>query len=74
LLSKIAAAEQLRALQSPLRQERLDLLVSPGGDAEVARLAALLGRPADGLYYHLDLMVKARLLRRLDQQSGDRRY
>jgi DNA-binding transcriptional ArsR family regulator len=62
-------------LASPVRQEIVDTLAALGGDASVADLALQLGRHADGLYYHLKVLCKARLIVELDAASGDeRRY
>ncbi|MEL6339440.1 MAG: helix-turn-helix domain-containing protein [Myxococcota bacterium] len=57
----VSDAEQIRALVSPVRQELLDT-VQALGKASAAELASELGRPADGLYYHLKALVRARLL------------
>jgi hypothetical protein len=51
----------IRALRSPLRQEIVDVAQALGPCA-VADLARELGRPADGLYYHVRALVAAGLL------------
>src|SRR5690606_35645211 len=59
---------------SPVRQEIVDTLEAMGGEASVAELAAEIGRPADGLYYHLRLLARGGVL---DEVAGDgdgRRY
>ncbi|ODS64746.1 MAG: hypothetical protein ABS41_01685 [Arenimonas sp. SCN 70-307] len=61
-------------LASPARQDIVDTLASLGGEADVAAVAAELGRPADGLYYHFDRLCKAGLLTRLEAPAGARRY
>lgn len=53
---RITDRAQLAALAAPLRQELLDSLRAAGGAASVRELAAQLGRPADGLYYHLRVL------------------
>ncbi len=58
----ISGAPAVEALAYPLRQELLDTLEAFGGEASVAELAEQLGRSADGLYYHLRLLVKRKLL------------
>lgn len=58
----IADRAQLRALSSPARQELLDLLVRTGA-ASAAELGRLVGRPADGLYYHLRALERVGLIR-----------
>jgi predicted transcriptional regulator len=57
----ISRPEQLRALISPVRQELVDVL-SRMGKASLAEIAAVLGRPADGLYYHVRLLVRVGLV------------
>jgi len=66
----IKDAARIRLLASPLRQAILDWIVS-SGPATVAQLAERLSRPADRLYYHVRLLVRAGLL--VEQQArGDR--
>src|SRR5438309_1941063 len=57
----ISRPEQLRALISPVRQELVDVL-SRMGTASLAEIATVLGRPADGLYYHVRLLVRVGLV------------
>src|SRR5437773_10647780 len=52
---------QSAALASAARQEIVDVL-SRMGTVTVAELAAALGRPADALYYHLRVLVRAGLV------------
>lgn len=59
----IRSTRQVRALGSPARQEVLDAVES-AGPCTVASVAASLGRPADGLYFHVRALEKAGLLRR----------
>jgi DNA-binding transcriptional ArsR family regulator len=54
--------EEIELLASPTRIEIVDTLESLGGEATVAELAAQLGRPADGLYYHLRQLAEGGLL------------
>jgi predicted transcriptional regulator len=56
--SPIAGARQIRALASPIRQDILDALTAIG-PCSVSELAAAIGRPADGLYYHIRHLLKA---------------
>ena len=51
----------IRALASPVRQDVVDGLEA-AGPCTVAELAELLGRPADGLYYHLRILERAGIL------------
>jgi hypothetical protein len=65
---------QIALLASPVRQDIVDTLEALGGEADVASVAAQLGRSADGLYYHFELLAEAGLLQRLDPFDGARRY
>ena len=58
---RIESSTQLRTLASAARQEIVDVL-SRMGTVTVAELAATLGRPADALYYHLRVLVRAGLV------------
>lgn len=62
----------IRLLASPVRQELVDTLASLGGEAAVAELSEQLGRPADGLYYHLQLLAESGLLREREGSAGER--
>lgn len=55
-------AAEIELLASPTRIEIVDTLESLGGAATVAEIAAQLGRPADGLYYHLRQLAEGGLL------------
>ena len=61
---------QISVLASPVRQEIVDTLESLGGEAAVAEIAAHLGRPADGIYYHLRRLVRSGLLEELPERGG----
>lgn len=58
----VESAEEIEVLASPTRIELIDTLEALGGDASVAELASHLGRPADGLYYHLRQLAAAGLV------------
>ena len=58
----IENADEIALLASPARIELIDTLEALGGEASVAELAAQLGRPADGLYYHLRQLAEGGLL------------
>ena len=58
----IENAAEIELLASPARIELIDTLEALGGEASVAELAAQLGRPADGLYYHLRQLAEGGLL------------
>lgn len=65
---------QVRLLSSPVRQELVDTLAALGGEAGVADLAEQLGRPADGLYYHLRALVAGGLVEELSGGGAERRF
>jgi hypothetical protein len=62
----------LTALVSTVRQEIVDTVEAIGGDAAVADIAAHLGRPADGIYYHLRRLVDSGVLREGDDPGDGR--
>jgi DNA-binding transcriptional ArsR family regulator len=65
----------ISVLASPIRQEIVDTLAALGGEAGAADLAQQLGRPADGLYYHLKILCQAKLIVELDGRAeGERQY
>ena len=63
----IRGKKQLACLAAAARQEIFDVL-EQRGTVSVAELAAVLGRPADGLYFHLRALTRAGLVR----QAGHR--
>src|SRR5215467_3085498 len=69
----IENAAEIELLASPARIELIDTLEALGGEASVAELAAQLGRPADGLYYHLRQLAEGGLLVETSTPEG-RRY
>lgn len=73
--ARIAGPARIAALASAVRQELVDTLVMLGGEATVAELAEQLGRPADGLYYHLRVLRRVGLVREdTPGANGERRY
>lgn len=71
----VRAPEQIRLLSSAVRQEIVDTLGALGGEASVAAMAEHLGRPADGLYYHLRALVDGGLVEEAPATDDDeRRY
>lgn len=58
----IRGNKQLACLTAAARQEIFDVLEQMG-TVSVAELAAVLGRPADGLYFHLRALTRAGLVR-----------
>jgi len=71
--STLENAEEIALLASPTRIDLIDTLEALGGEASVAELAAQLGRPADGLYYHLRQLAAGGLIVEEDGPQG-RRY
>ena len=63
---------QLQALDSSIRQEIVDSLQALGREASVSEIAELVGAPADGLYYHLNALARAGLVRRRGSPRKDR--
>jgi hypothetical protein len=75
----IADPTAITVLASPVRQELVDTVEALGGAASIAELAEQLGRPADGLYYHVEILRRAGLLvaatgRRSRTGRSERRY
>ena len=70
----ISDPKLITLLSSPIRQEIADTLAALGGEASVAALAIELGRHADGLYYHLKLLCKGKLIIELEGDGDERRY
>ena len=69
----IEDADEIALLASPVRIEIVDTLEAFGDAASVAELAAALGRPADGLYYHLRQLADGGLIEEEAAPDG-RRY
>ncbi len=68
----IERPEQLAAIASPARQEVLDAAQALGR-CSIAEIAEVLGRPADGLYYHVKALAKVGLLLQVGERSAGRR-
>ena len=68
------APAEIRLLASPVRQEIVDTLEALGGDAPVAAIAGHIGRPSDGLYYNLRILVRGGLLEELPDGGDGKRY
>lgn len=70
----VRASEQIRLLSSAVRQEIVDTLAILG-EATVAEIADNLGRPADGLYYHVRALADGDLIEGVAAADDkDRRY
>ena len=52
---------QLQAISSPIKQEIIDV-IQARGQCSISDIAEELGRPADGLYYHIKALVKEQLV------------
>jgi DNA-binding transcriptional ArsR family regulator len=70
----VERAKEVGLLASPARQEIVDTLDALGGEASVAQMAAQLGRPSDGLYYHLRILERGGLVEELTDAGDGRRY
>ena len=66
-------AREIALLASPARIEIMDTLEALGNAVSVAELATSLGRPADGLYYHLRQLADGGLIEE-EVASEGRRY
>jgi len=64
--------EHRKAIASPLRLELLGLFLERK-PLSVAEIAARMGRPATGIHYHVRVLEKAGLLRRVGHQRSGRR-
>ena len=71
--ASIEHADEIALLASPTRIEIVDTLEALGSAVSVAELAAALGRPADGLYYHLHQLSGGGLIEEEAAPDG-RRY
>lgn len=72
---EISAPEDIALLASGVRQELVDTLAAMGGEASVGELANELGRPMDGLYYHLDMLRKGGMVKeKTGPDSAERRF
>ncbi len=68
----LRSGAQRRAIASPLRLELIGLFVD-GKPLSVAQIARRMGRPATAIHYHVRLLERAGLLRRVgEQRSGSR--
>ncbi len=65
----VESVAQVRALASAVRQEIVDTLQALG-TASIAELATQLGRPADGLYYHVRALLRVGLVQQSGQRAG----
>ena len=57
----IESLQQIKAVCSPIRQEIMDTVIVKG-KCSITEIADDLGRPADGLYYHMKALIKEQLL------------
>ena len=64
----IRGSKQLACLAAAARQEVFDVLEQMGA-VSAADLAAVLGRPADGLYFHLRALERAGLVRSVARRT-----
>jgi DNA-binding transcriptional ArsR family regulator len=69
----IEDAKKIAVLATPIRLELVTTIQALGGAATAAELAVQLGRPADGLYYHLRALARGGLVEER-AEAGARRY
>lgn len=62
--------KKIAVLATPIRIELVTAIQALGGTATVAELALQLGRPADGLYYHLRALLRGGLLEEREGTAG----
>lgn len=62
---------QIRALESPMRQEIVDAITGLG-PSSITELAAFLGRAPDSLYFHIKKLVKVRLVQEVEKRKDGR--
>ena len=67
-----ADAARLRALTSPLRIELIGA-IQEAESCSVRELAARIGRPADGLYHHVRLLLEAGVIVEVEARKVGRR-
>src|SRR5262245_38322087 len=68
----VSRLRQMAVLSSPVRQELLDVLARMG-TVSLTEIGAVLGRPSDGLYYHVRMLVRAGLVTAATRTRGGRR-
>ena len=68
----LRSEEQRKAVASPLRLELIGLFLERR-PLSVAEIAERMGRPATGIHYHVRVLEKAGLLRRVGHQRSGRR-
>lgn len=67
-IARLTRPDQFATLVSPIRQELLDVMARMG-TVSISEVAAALGRPSDGLYYHVRALQRVGLVR----PAGERR-
>lgn len=67
----ISDPAQIRALESPMRQEIVDAITGLG-PSSITELAAFLGRAPDSLYFHIKKLVKVRLVEEREKRKEGR--
>ncbi len=62
---------QIKALQSPMRQEIVDALTTLG-PSSIQAISEHLGRAADSLYFHVKKLVKVKLVQCVEKRREGR--
>jgi len=68
----IESLKQINAICSPVRQEIMDAVIAKG-ECSITDIAVELGRPADGLYYHIRALMKEQLLIAVGENTNNPR-
>jgi len=68
----LRTVEQKKAVASPLRLELLGLFIDRK-PLSVGEIAERMGRPATGIHYHVRVLEKAGILKRVGEQRSGRR-
>ena len=68
----ISDPESLKVLASPVRKEIVDY-IEANGPSSIAELSVQLRHSPTALYYHVDMLVKAKLMLNCGVQKGKRR-
>jgi DNA-binding transcriptional ArsR family regulator len=69
----ISDPQQIKALASSIRHELVDMIFALGGEASVSEISENCGLHADGIYYHLRILQRAKLIEPIGKANGRNR-
>ena len=69
---RVSRPDQLKAVESSVRQIILDILLNDG-PSSIKDVADALGKPPDSLYYHIKLLSKVGLIMQVDSRKSGAR-